>query len=122
MAPQAKPPVCKILNYGKYRFEQIKREKEAKKKQKVIDIKEVRLSPNIEEHDLQTKLKNAVKFLKNGDKVKVSVRFRGRELSRTEIGREVLDDFTKGIAEVGDVEKPPKMEGRSMVMFLMPKH
>ena len=122
LAPQAKPPVCKILNYGKYRFEQIKREKEAKKKQKVIDIKEVRLSPNIEEHDLQTKLKNAVKFLKNGDKVKVSVRFRGRELSRTEIGREVLDDFTKGIAEVGDVEKPPKMEGRSMVMFLMPKH
>ena len=121
IAPQAKPPVCKILNYGKYRFEQIKREKEAKKKQKVIDIKEVRLSPNIEEHDLQTKLKNAVKFLKNGDKVKVSVRFRGRELSRTEIGREVLDDFTKGIAEVGDVEKPPKMEGRSMVMFLMPK-
>ena len=91
IAPQAKPPVCKILNYGKYRFEQIKREKEAKKKQ-------------------------------NGDKVKVSVRFRGRELSRTEIGREVLDDFTKGIAEVGDVEKPPKMEGRSMVMFLMPKH
>ena len=122
IAPQAKPPVCKILNYGKYRFEQIKREKEAKKKQKVIDIKEVRLSPNIEEHDLQTKLKDAVKFLKNGDKVKVSVRFRGRELSRTEIGREVLDDFTKGIAEVGDVEKPPKMEGRSMVMFLMPKH
>ena len=122
IAPQAKPPVCKILNYGKYRFEQIKREKEAKKKQKVIDIKEVRLSPNIEEHDLQTKLKNAVKFLKNGDKVKVSVRFRGRELSRTEIGREVLDDFTKGIAEVGDVEKPPKMEGRSLVMFLMPKH
>ena len=122
IAPQAKPPVCKILNYGKYRFEQIKREKEAKKKQKVIDIKDVRLSPNIEEHDLQTKQKNAVKFLKNGDKVKVSVRFRGRELSRTEIGREVLDDFTKGIAEVGDVEKPPKMEGRSMVMFLMPKH
>ena len=122
IAPQAKPPVCKILNYGKYRFEQIKREKEAKKKQKVIDIKEVRLSPNIEEHDLQTKLKNAVKFLKNGDKVKVSVRFRGRELSRTGFGREVLDDFTKGIAEVGDVEKPPKMEGRSMVMFLMPKH
>ena len=122
IAPQAKPPVCKILNYGKYRFEQIKREKEAKKKQKVIDIKEVRLSPNIEEHDLQTKQKNAVKFLKNGDKVKVSVRFRGRELSRTEIGREVLDDFTKGIAEVGDVEKPPKMEGRSLVMFLMPKH
>ena len=102
IAPQAKPPVCKILNYGKYRFEQIKREKEAKKKQKVIDIKEVRLSPNIEEHDLQTKQKNAVKFLKNGDKVKVSVRFRGRELSRTEIGREVLDDFTKGIAEVGE--------------------
>ena len=122
ISPNAKPPVCRVMDYGKYRFEQIKREKEAKKKQKVIDIKEVRLSPNIEEHDLQTKLKNAVKFLKNGDKVKVSVRFRGRELSRTEIGREVLDDFTKGIAEVGDVEKPPKMEGRSMVMFLMPKH
>lgn len=122
IAPQAKPPVCKILDYGKYRFEQIKRDKEAKKKQKVIDIKEVRFSPNIEEHDMQTKLKSAMKFLEKGDKVKVSVRFRGRELSRTDVGRVILNDFAKGISEVGEIEKPPKMEGRSMVMFLMPKH
>ncbi|MFR8087983.1 MAG: translation initiation factor IF-3 [Lachnospirales bacterium] len=121
IAPQAKPPVCKILDYGKYRFEQAKREKEAKKKQKVIEIKEVRLSPNIEDHDMNTKAKMAAKFLQNGDKVKVSVRFRGREMTRTEVGRVVLDQFVQSIADVAEVEKPPKMEGRSMVMFLMPK-
>ena len=121
IAPQAKPPVCKILDYGKYRFEQTKREKEAKKKQKVIEIKEVRLSPNIEDHDMNTKAKMAAKFLQNGDKVKVSVRFRGREMTRTEVGRVVLDQFVQSIADVAEVEKPPKMEGRSMGMFLMPK-
>lgn len=121
IAPQAKPPVCKILDYGKYRFEQTKRDKEAKKKQKIIEIKEVRLSPNIDDHDLETKVRAAVKFLQNGDKVKVSVRFRGREMTRTEVGRVVLEQFTKSIADLAEVEKPPKMEGRSMVMFLMPK-
>ena len=121
IAPQAKPPVCKILDYGKYRFEQIKREKEAKKKQKVIEIKEVRLSPNIEDHDMVTKARMAAKFLQNGDKVKVSVRFRGRELTRTEVGKVVLDQFMENIADVAEVEKAAKMEGRSMVMFLMPK-
>ena len=121
IAPQAKPPVCKIMNYSKYRFDQIKREKEAKKKQKVVEVKEVRLTPNIEEHDMNTKIKSASKFLEKGDKVKVSVRFRGRELSRTEIGRVVLDQFAAGIAEVGEIDKAPKMEGRSMVMFIAPK-
>ncbi len=121
IAPQAKPPVCKILDYGKYRFEQAKREKEAKKKQKVIEVKEVRLSPNIEDHDMETKARMAVKFLQGGDKVKVSVRFRGRELTRTEVGKVVLDQFVKSIADYAEVEKTPKMEGRSMVMFLMPK-
>lgn len=121
IAPQSKPPVCKIMNYGKYRFDQIKKEKEAKKKQKTMEVKEVRLSPNIDDHDLNTKLKNAAKFLEKGDKVKVSVRFRGREMTHTEIGREVLNQFAQNIAEVGAVEKAPKMEGRSMVMFLMPK-
>lgn len=121
IAPQSKPPVCKIMNYGKYRFDQIKKEKEAKKKQKTMEVKEVRLSPNIDEHDLNTKLKNAAKFLEKGDKVKVSVRFRGREMTHTEIGKEVLNQFAQGISEVGAIDKAPKMEGRSMVMFLMPK-
>ena len=121
IAPQSKPPGCKIMNYGKYRFDQMKKEKEAKKKQKTMEIKEVRLSPNIDEHDLNTKLKNAAKFLEKGDKVKVSVRFRGREMTHTEIGREVLNQFAQGISEVGSIDKAPKMEGRSMVMFLMPK-
>lgn len=121
IAPQSKPPVCKIMNYGKYRFDQMKKEKEAKKKQKTMEVKEVRLSPNIDEHDLNTKLKNAAKFLEKGDKVKVSVRFRGREMTHTEIGREVLSQFAEGISDVGAIDKAPKMEGRSMVMFLMPK-
>ncbi len=121
IAPQATPPVCKILDYGKYHFEQTKREKEAKKKQKVIEIKEVRLSPNIDDHDMETKAKMAAKFLSGGDKVKVGVRFRGREMTRTEIGKKVLEKFVEMTADVAVVEKEPKMEGRSMVMFLMPK-
>ena len=121
IAPQSKPPVCKVMDYGKYRLDQIKKEKEARKNQKIMEIKEVRLSPNIDDHDLTTKLKNAIKFLEKGDKVKVSVRFRGREMTHTEIGREVLDSFTAGLGDAGEVEKAPKMEGRSMVMFLMPK-
>lgn len=121
IAPGSNPPVCKIMNYGKYRFDQMKKEKEAKKKQRTMEIKEVRLSPNIDDHDLNTKQKNAAKFLEKGDKVKVSVRFRGREMTHTEIGREVLEQFAEGISEVGTIEKAPKMEGRSMVMFLMPK-
>ena len=121
IAPQANPPVCRIMNYSKYRFDQAKREKEARKKQKIVEVKEVRMTPNTEEHDLNTKVKAAVKFLKNGDKVKVSVRFRGRELSRTEIGRVVLNQFAERISEVGEIDKAPKMEGRSMVMFVSPK-
>ena len=121
IAPQAVPPVCKILDYGKYHFEQTKREKEAKKKQKVIEIKEVRLSPNIDDHDMETKAKMAAKFLSGGDKVKVGVRFRGREMTRTEIGKKVLEKFVEMTADIAVVEKEPKMEGRSMVMFLMPK-
>lgn len=121
IAAQANPPVCKIMNYSKFKYDQAKREKEAKKKQKVVEVKEVRMTPNTEEHDLNTKISAAKKFLEKGDKVKVSVRFRGRELSRTEIGRVVLDQFAEGIKDIGEIEKAPKMEGRSMVMFLQPK-
>ena len=105
IAPQANPPVCKIMNYSKYKFDQAKREKDARKKQKVMEVKEVRMTPNTEEHDLNTKVQSAVKFLKKGDKVKVSVRFRGRELSRTEIGKVVLDEFAERISEFGDIER-----------------
>lgn len=121
IAPKAKPPVCKIIDYGKFRYEQTKRDKEAKKKQNVISVKEVRLSPNIETHDVNTKMKNASKFLTKGDKVKVSVRFRGRELAHTNIGRGILLKFAKDLEEIAEVEKYPKMEGRSMTMFLTPK-
>ncbi|NMA83508.1 MAG: translation initiation factor IF-3 [Epulopiscium sp.] len=121
IVPNAKPPVCKIIDYGKYKFEQTKREKEAKKKQKVIHVKEVRLSPNIGEHDKNTKMRQAEKFLQAGDKVKVSVRFRGREMAHTSAGKEILDNFAKDLAEIGAIDKPAKMEGRSMVMYLMPK-
>lgn len=120
VAPNSKPPVCRIMDYGKYRYEMLKKEKEAKKKQKVISVKELRLTPNIESHDLQTKANNAIKFLDNGDRVKVSVRFRGREMGHTEIGKEVLEDFVNLVSEHGVVDKKPKMEGRSMVMFLSP--
>ena len=121
IAPQATPPVCKIIDYGKYRFEQAKREKEAKKNQKVIDIKEVRLSLKIDTHDFETKANQAIKFLKNGDKVKVSVRFRGREMAYTHLGQNILAKFADYCAEYGTVEKQPKMEGRSMTMFISSK-
>lgn len=121
IAPNAKPPVCKIMDYGKYKYELAKKEKEAKKNQKVINVKEVRLTPNIEFHDLNVKAKRAVGFLKDGDKVKVSVRFRGRELGHTEKGREVLNEFSKITSEAGVIDKYPKLEGKNMVMYLMPK-
>ena len=121
VAPNAKPPVCRIMDYGKYKYEMAKKEKEAKKKQKVINVKEVRMTPNIEEHDLNVKARKAIDFLKNGDKVKVSVRFRGRELGHTESGREVLMDFAEITSEHGVIDKRPKMEGRNMVMYLVPK-
>lgn len=121
VAPQAKPPVCKIMDYGKYRFEQTKREKEAKKNQHVIDIKEVRLSLKIDKHDFDTKVNQANKFLKSGDKVKVSIRFRGREMAHPKNGYEIMDKFAEACSEYGSVEKRPKLEGRQMLMFLAAK-
>lgn len=122
IAPQAKPPVCKIMDYGKHKFEQSKREKEAKKKQKVINIKEVRLSPNIEQHDIEVKSNKARKFLTKGDKVKVSIRFKGREMGYTRIGYDVMNKFADLLSEVGQIEKKPSLEGRNMTMFLAPKN
>ena len=121
ISPTAKPPVCKIMDYSKFRFDQQKKEKEARKKQKTVDIKELRLSPNTDTHDVNVKIKKANEFLKDGDKVKVSIRFRGRELGHTQVAYKILDDFAKAVAELGVIEKPPKMEGRSMAMFLAPK-
>lgn len=121
IAPQAKPPVCKIMDYGKYRFEQAKREKEAKKNQRVIEIKEVRLSLNIDTHDFETKVNQAVKFLKSGNRVKVSIRFRGREMAHPENGLVIMSDFSDAVKEYGTVEKPAKLEGRSMLMFIAAK-
>lgn len=121
ISPQAKPPVCKIMDYSKYKFDLAKKEKEAKKKQKVIETKEVRLSPNIDTHDVQTKVKNAIKFLKAGNKVKVSIRFRGRELARQDAAIDIMKDFAVQVSEVGQIEKEPKMEARTMAMFLGPK-
>lgn len=121
IAPQAEPPVCKIMDYGKYMFELAKKEKEARKNQKIISIKEVRVSPSIEDHDFDFKVKNAYKFLKEGDKVKVSVKFRGREMHYTSIGHEILGKFAEEVKEVGVVEKKPKLEGKSMIMILNPK-
>ena len=121
IAPQSKPPVCKIMDYGKYRFEQAKREKEARKNQRVVDIKEVRLSLNIDTHDFNTKLNNALKFIKHGDKVKVSIRFRGREMGHPEIGLETMKRFADACSETAVIEKPAKLEGRNMLMFLAPK-
>jgi len=121
VAPNAKPPVCRIMDYGKYKYELAKKEKEAKKKQKIINVKEVRLTPSIEEHDLKVKAKRANEFLQNGDRVKVSVRFRGRELGHTEIGKEVLMKFAELTSEYGAIEKQPKLEGRNMVMFIVSK-
>ncbi len=121
IAPQAKPPVCKIMDYGKYKFEQQKREKEAKKNQSRIDIKEVQLSLNIDTHDLETKVNHANRFLKQGNKVKVSIRFRGREMAHPERGLEIMQEFADKCTELGVIEKPAKLEGRMMLMFLAAK-
>lgn len=121
ISPQAKPPVCKIMDYSKYKFDQAKREKEARKKQKTVAVKELRLSPNIDTHDIQVKVKNATKFLKEGNKVKISIRLRGRELGRSDSAIAVMNDFAEQVAEFGTVEKPPKMESRVVAMFLAPK-
>ena len=121
IAPKAEPPVCRVMDYGKFRFEQMKKEKEARKNQKVVEIKEVRLSAKIDTHDFDTKVKAAIKFLSGGDKVKASIRFRGREMAHTNIGLEVLKRFGEACAEAGTVEKPPKLEGRQMLMFLAPE-
>ena len=121
IAPQAVPPVCKIIDYGKYRFEQAKREKEARKNQHIVDIKEVRLSLNIDTHDFDTKVGHAQRFLKDGDKVKASIRFRGREMGHPEIGLEIMKRFAEALADMANIEKPAKMEGRNMMMFLAAK-
>lgn len=121
IAPTAKPPVCKIMDYGKFRYEQTRREKEAKKKQRVIEIKEVRLSPNIDDNDLNTKANMARKFLTKGDKVKVTLRFRGRELAHTDNGKAILNSFAQMLSDVAVIDKPAKFEGRSMIMFLAEK-
>ena len=118
IAPTAKPPVCKIVDYGKYRYEQARKEKEAKKKQKVTEVKEIRLSPNIDENDLNTKANQAKKFLTKGDKVKVALRFRGREMAHMATSKQILDSFFEKVSDVAVIEKPAKMEGRSMIMFL----
>ena len=121
IAPNATPPVCKIMDYGKFRFEQMKKEKEAKKNQRVVEVKEVRMSPNIDTNDFNVKLKNAQKFLKEGNRVKVTVRFRGREMAHTSIGEVLWKQFGESCAEIATVEKNPKLEGRLMTMFLSPK-
>lgn len=121
ISPNAKPPVCKIMNYGKFMYEQVKKDKEARKKQKVVNIKEVRFSPKIEEHDISIKAKNARKFLLAGDKVKVTVRFRGREADYSFIGKKILDIFHSKLQDVCVIERQPKLEGRNMIMFLSAK-
>ena len=121
IAPQAKPPVCKIIDYGKFRFEQSKREKEQRKNQRVVEIKEVRLSLNIDTHDFETKKNHAVRFISEGNKVKASIRFRGREMGHPELGQETMRRFAEAMADVANVEKAPKLEGRTMLMFLAPK-
>ena len=121
IAPGSNPPVCRVMDYGKYRFEQTKKEKEAKKNQRIIEVKEIRMSPGIDTNDFNTKLKNALKFLSDGDRVKASVRFRGREMAHTEIGEELLRDFAEKCAEIANLDKAPKLEGRNMSIFLSPK-
>ena len=121
IAPTAKPPVCKIVDYGKFKYEQIRKEKEAKKKQKVIEIKEIRLSPNIDSNDLNTKVNAARKFITKGDRVKVTLRFRGREMAHMNNSKHILDDFAESLADIAVIEKAPKVEGRSMTMFLTEK-
>ena len=121
IAPNAKPPVCKIVDYSKYKYEQARREKEAKKKQKTVEVKEIRLSPNIDTNDLNTKMNAAKKFITKGDKVKVTLRFRGREMAHMNSSKHILDDFAENLSDVAVVEKAPKVEGRSMTMFLTEK-
>lgn len=121
IAPQAKPPVCKIMDYGKQRYEQQRKNKESKKKQKLNTVKEIRLGLNIEKHDLETKAKNAIKFLVKGDKVKVALRFRGREMGYTNLGFEVIEKFATAVEEFGEMDSRPKMEGRSMIVMISPK-
>ena len=122
ISPKAKPPVCKIIDYGKYKYEQTRKEKLAKKKQKVIDVKEVRMSPNIDTNDLNTKINHAKKFLAKGARVKVTLRFRGRELAHVNASKYILDDFAKALEDVATFDNKPKFEGRSMTMFLAPKN
>ena len=121
VAPQAKPPVCKIMNYGKYKFEQAKKEKEAKKKQKVAEIKEIRITPNIEEHDFGFKAKNARKFIEDGNKLKITVRFRGREVNNSKMGEDVLNKFIEELSDIANVDRAPKLEGRNMFIMLSKK-
>ena len=121
IAPTAKPPVCKLMDYGKYRFEQSKREKEARKNQKVISVKEVRLSPTIEEHDMQVRVRNCVKFLQNGDRVKVSIRFRGRMITHSDVGLQVMNEFFARVKDYAVQDRKPSTEGRTMTMMLSPK-
>lgn len=121
VAPMGKPPVCRIMDYGKFKFEQQKRDKEAKKKQKVVTVKEVKLRPNIEDHDFSVKLKNALRFIEDGDKVKVTIMFRGRELSHPELGRQILVKMANELKNLVTVEREPKLEGKNMIMILSPK-
>ncbi|MCI9075774.1 MAG: translation initiation factor IF-3 [Dorea sp.] len=121
IAPKAQPPVCKIIDYGKFKYEQTRKEKEAKKKQKTVEIKEVRMSPNIDTNDLNTKINNAKKFLEKGNKVKVTLRFRGREMAHVQQSRHILDDFAGTLKDIASIEKAPKLEGRNMSMVLTVK-
>ncbi len=121
IAPTAKPPVCRITDYGKFKYEQLRKEKEAKKKQKITEIKEIRLSPNIDTNDLNTKTNAAKKFISKGDRVKITLRFRGREMAHMSNSKHILDDFAEALADVAVIDKAPKVEGRSMTMFLAPK-
>lgn len=121
ISPNATPPVCKVMDYGKFRFEQTKKEKEAKKNQRVIEVKEIRMSPGIDTNDFNTKLKNGQKFLQGGDRLKVTIRFRGREMAHTNIGEQLLRDFAAKCADIANLDKQPKLEGRNMSMFLSPK-
>ena len=121
ISPTARPPVCRIMDYGKYRFEQAKREKEARKNQRIVQIKEVKFRPNIEDHDFDTKAKNAERFLKEGDKVKATVMFRGREITHSELGRVICERLAERLAEIATVERQPKLEGKNMIIILTPK-
>lgn len=121
IAPTAKPPVCKIIDYGKYKYEMLRKEKEAKKKQKITDVKEIRLSPNIDENDLNTKANQARKFITKGDKVKVSLRFRGREMAHINSNKQILDSFVEKLSDIAVVDKPAKVEGKNMIVFLTEK-